>query len=207
MKLLRTCLILILLIIACQAGAWSLCHVAVTAPSSWSDNFNRADENPLSGGGNWASPANAAPCQIVSNQLKSTSATKDGIALWAADSPSNDQWSEIQIVSGPTLTNNDTGPCVRMQSGAAEQYYQLDIYSDHWFFMKDGQTNLGVSQPHALAANDTFRLTVIGNVLHCSINGVDTGYTVTDNTYASGSIGIYIWGLSTIIDNWQGGNY
>lgn len=67
--------------------------------SDVSDNFSRADENPLSNGGKWIKPAWAgSPNMIVSLGAASSNTENDwGMALWTGNKFSNDQFSQVVV--------------------------------------------------------------------------------------------------------------
>ena len=47
------------------------------------DNFNRANENPLSGGSNWGAISSLGGAQLVSNAVASPSSTRAGAKPWS----------------------------------------------------------------------------------------------------------------------------
>ena len=79
-----------------------------------SDSFSRANENPLSDGGNWAAngtpvPPNDAPAKILSDQCVMSDATiyanyagpwsGDCNAFWVGAALPDNQWAELQIAA------------------------------------------------------------------------------------------------------------
>ena len=66
-----------------------------------SDNFNRADENPLAG--NWTTVPTAGNCKIVTNVVNGVT-TGSNEVYWNAGSFSNDQYS--QLIFPTNVANN-----------------------------------------------------------------------------------------------------
>lgn len=81
----------------------------------FSDNFTRANENPLSKSGAWATPTNASvsPLAVVSNQAKGSSATEN-LSRVSTPTQAADQRARHSYL-GATYS----GPCARMQASGA----------------------------------------------------------------------------------------
>lgn len=174
------------------------------------DNFNRADEDPI--GGNWT-PQSFTPDEgrIVDNAYYSGPGSTFGSAsLWNADTFNNDQYS--QIVLGASPDNGYSGPTVRasgtgssrtcyigmiLTANRARIYKLVNSASD---FPGTLVADLGTP---SFVAGDIIKLMITGTTLELFQNGVSLG-TGTDSDITSGSAGIWAFGVS--LDNWEGGN-
>lgn len=164
------------------------------------DSFTRADENPLSGGGNWFGPVLSGQNQLklVSNQIASTSGVTRGSGYWT---PSIYTDSEAFMTFSTVPTTDGAGVYVRLTSpgsGSASGYMG-------WFFpgsgfrlwrLDNGTLNVigGYSGSTTLAAGDKIWLRATGSsiVLAQFHSGSWTDVvTVTDSTYTQGYIGIF----------------
>jgi len=167
------------------------------------DNFNKADANPI--GGNWTTVPGEAALKIVSSQcVQSLSGANRNAAYWNADSFNNDQYSKIKIVSLGTL--NTVGPLVRV-SPSAETFYRVVTSTTTITISKcivGSFTNIGTTISYTFATGDTLKLAVVGTTLEVFVNDVSVG-TRTDSDIASGSAGIYSRG-DGVVDDWEGGN-
>lgn len=78
------------------------------------DNFVRADENPLSGSGNWKGPTGAA-FRIVSNLAQPVSLAQDEWSVYTSRNWPNNQYSQanIKTTGGTSAGGQGTGVCVR----------------------------------------------------------------------------------------------
>lgn len=173
------------------------------------DNFNRANENPLSLAGNWDSP-HATHFKIVSNQLQNIgggSAGDEWYVYWN-DTFSNDQFSQIQIIS-----KVDTMGVTVRGSGTATNYYAIQSFNglDLFKYVSASYTHLGGDTGYAWTANDYARLTASGTTLTAYADSSTTPTTqkaqVTDSTFTGGFPGIYGFGYGVnTYDNWSGGD-
>jgi hypothetical protein len=80
-----------------------------------SDNFQRADENPLSQGGNWSASSFTSffvPSQVLSNLAASTSNAHPSCSLYTGVVFPNDQYAEITVAVGANIVV-DALPTVR----------------------------------------------------------------------------------------------
>jgi hypothetical protein len=179
-----------------------------------SDNFNRANENPL-GNGVWTTGSGNAAMQIVSNQATPTdlSVTNDGSYYSGISWPAN-QYSKAKLTVNSTLgSTRGPGLFVRQQSGADTKYMLITDHaaSNNVTLVRISAgvfTNLtGFPLTQAWTDGDTWELRVVGTTLSVWRNGIQVGPNVTDSSITSGSPGI---GLSTdvtsaAIDDWEGG--
>lgn len=168
------------------------------------DNFNRADENPLAG--NWTS-VSANPFRLIGNQAYGSGAgSGETYAYWNANTFSDDQFSQIQIVTA----NEALGVTVR-GSGASTDYYAVQDFTGANLFkyVSGAYTSLD-QQSYAWSTNDYIRLAASGSTLTVYGDASNPPTTqiaqATDTTFASGKVGIYDWFGNAILDNWSGGD-
>jgi hypothetical protein len=165
------------------------------------DNFNRADANPI--GGNWSTVQGLNALQLQNNSVNGSVNNTDNAAYWNADSFANDQYSQIKKLT----TSSDHGPLVRV---ATNNCYMADVYStgiDIWKYVAGSWTQLGSTISITLAANDVLKLSATGTTLEIFQNGTSRG-TRSDSELATGSAGIWAYNNYTNInvDDWEGGN-
>lgn len=170
------------------------------------DNFNRADVNPI--GGNWTTITGQTAQQIVSYAVKGTSGTSG--SYWNADTPNNDQYAQIKV----WFTSGDygAGPVVRC-SISADTFYTLivtDRTTAQIFKVVGGSwTLLGGSSITISYFNngDLIRLEISGTTLTPIIAGT-TYATRTDSAITSGMVGMLnnYNNAYTYLDDWEGGN-
>lgn len=179
-----------------------------------SDNFNRADQDPLRDGvdtsstptGTWA-PSYLGLMKIVSNQ-----ATRSGAitgVFWNADTFSANQSSQVYVVSN---NNAYSGPGVRMSNGttdtlhgyfASVQFGTVGLYR----YNNGSRTNLNTSLATGVTvASKTFKLTATGTsptILRVYVDGVQVGSDYSDSSpITSGQPGMISDGAT--FDNWVG---
>lgn len=162
------------------------------------DNFNRADANPI--GGNWTTVPGQAAVQILSSVATDVGGAVSA-AYWNADTPSNDHYSQVAAGAVPF------GPMVRMNTAQLDGYllYCNGSPNATIYRMDNGSANATVaSLSFTYAAGDILKLEAVGTALTAYKNGVSQGGG-TSGTYTSGSVGIYI-GNGGTLDDWEGGN-
>lgn len=175
--------------------------------TTFEDNFTRANENPLSDGGQWTKatgPASNA-LQISANTCKNVTSTGTGAAFVSGTSFVNDQfaqatgkaWSAASsgvLFLGVRTTNpgtikqlNGYVGFVTGKSGAAAT--ALAIARDD----AGGQTILNSlsSGFPTIAATDVWALAVVGSTLYFMQNG-SVLITATDSVFTSGSPAVLI---------------
>jgi hypothetical protein len=147
---------------------------------------------------------------IASQQVTGTAGVVSGDIRTAETYP-GDQYSEIEVTSTQLTGSQWIGPAVRLQNGGQNGY--VGIYN--WnsgspvlqLFKRSGGnwTQLGSTYNSGpLAAGTKLRLTVLGNSISFTANGVER-IGLTDSTFSSGAPGIMAFGSATA-DNWSGGN-
>lgn len=184
-------------------------HLPVIAGmTTRTDDFNRADENPLAG--NWSGPTTSL-YKIVSNQLVGqNSGDDDNYQYWNADVFPDDQFSQIQLV---TYAGPSPGVTVR-GSGATRNYYAYQTYagptSEIFKYVSGGYTVL-VQASVAWNVGEYVKLVAEGTTLTCYLDANNPPATqilqVTDTTFTGGVPGIYnYFGNANVLDNWSGGD-
>src|SRR5436305_905693 len=135
-----------------------------------SDNFNRANAANL--GANWTVPTGRQPLSISSNVAVGNAS--GGNEVYTAITWPNDQYSEIAIVTAPTVFS-----CVRMATGADSKYMtgqglggSLGAGSA-WsiWSANSGTYNTIASGTTTINANDVIRTEIQGTTLTKKLNG------------------------------------
>jgi hypothetical protein len=178
-----------------------------------SDNFQRANENPLSDGGNWTSPGftSGTKLALVSDAVTTTGGNA-GSALWTGASPAswpNDQYSQITLgttprsVSGFTAVvrssvQGDDNGYEAYLSGTGTGVGSLGIYKDGFSI----HTVTGLS----FSAGDTIGISAVGTTLTLFHNGAIV-WSLTDATIHSGIPGFTLQPEnSDTVAGWSGGS-
>jgi hypothetical protein len=180
--------------------------------SDYTDNFNRANENPLSG--NWSVILNASTWpKLLNNQITSTDGVWGAWGYRNTGTYSDDQYSQFKLTS--SLSASVGGPAVRVRpnaDGSANGYYlNIDNSTTAHFWVAYGSSELGeqvgTSFSGSFVSGDTFKITVVGNILTVYQNGnVVAIRTDTNNRLLyGGRPGINIDNFATW-DDWAGGN-
>lgn len=158
------------------------------------DDFNRADESPLSGGGNWAQiPGGtvSGSLRLISNQVTSTALSRNGM-YWTPATALTDCEVEVTVAVVPTSgkvialwlrINTTSGACYFMQwivGGACGIFRNTGT---------GGSTTIATTTPGTtIQTGDVINFSVTGTSLVVKRNGT-TIVSGTDSTYASGAIG------------------
>lgn len=177
-----------------------------------SDSFTRANENPLSGGGNWSVPSGSTALQIVSNKVEAIVTSTVCLEYWSARTWESSQYSTATVgtLSGAGGTA-DIYTGVRLQSGAESGYIlQISTLNSSAAIIKltaGAAVTLTSIEGLTINSGDTFTLQVVGAALSAYHNGQSL-LTTSDATYSSGSPGIGI--DTTVLANatlsaWSGG--
>lgn len=178
-----------------------------------SDNFNRADENPL-GNSVWATQSGQTPWQVASNVATPTDLSgTDDVSLYTGIAWPNDQYSEAQLtVNSTTGGGQGVGLAVRGAAGAITGY---SLIADHaasnnvaLFKHNAGTPTTLITITQAWTDGATWRLEVQGTTLRGFLNGVQV-ITATDGVVTSGSPGVWLSTavISASIDNFVGGDF
>jgi hypothetical protein len=172
------------------------------------DNFTRADANPISGP--WTVASGSPRVQILSNVASAALTTPPEFAFNTSATWPADQYSEI---TAGTLTDTSwyIGPAVRLDATAQYGYVFLYSAGSHVAFLlkylSSGQTTLA-SGTFTILSTDVVRLTVIGTFLLVTQNGsVILAAADADLATGSAGIGFYTTGpLTNTIGLWAAGS-
>lgn len=163
-----------------------------------SDNFNRANANPVSG--LWATSSAWNALQLVSNAVQVVTASSDS-AMVSTASTATDSQVELTVTS---TTVTIAGPAIHMSTTAGDGYALLYNGGFWHVYLLPSFSDLGswfASPP--LANNDVARLRRgPGNTLIININGTDVFTTLADTTYLGGAPGMFVYDGTTVLDNW-----
>lgn len=178
------------------------------------DTFQRANESPLSDGGNWTSFPTRSGMQIVSDVAEpATTGSGDG-SLYSGASFSDDQYSSITIGtigSGGSLAF----PVVRGSASAFTQYFVTIPATGTKSTVQMSKAIAGTSSTFGPTVavtpevGDVFTLSVIGQVLSLFQKGFLL-LQVEDGSIASGLPGFGAYAPSAVsqakVTAWAGGN-
>ena len=174
------------------------------------DNFNRANENPLSGGGNWGSISSLGGAQLVSNALASPSPTT-AASLWSTVFA-----GDVETYGTILISTNNAGLYAEatLSSGNANgylwQWQGNDVSPSFALYRSDNNvlTTLGTFSGFTLTAGDKLALRVVGDSVQGWVYHLGSWQQVasaTDTTYRTGRIGVRPRGTTPIIDDFGGG--
>lgn len=164
------------------------------------DNFNRANESPLSTN-NWTTGGVFAGIYLVSNQVQVNPA--GDADSWSYRTNSSVGSSAITIATAGTL---EGGPAIHVDS-SGNGYVVFCNGGVHITRITTGSTFVDISSSGATpSAGDVIRLYRTGSLLKVSINGVDDATAqATDSTFLGGFDGIYAFTNTLKMDNWTNG--
>lgn len=178
-------------------------NCTVTAVFSVSDNFNRANENPLSNGGKWAAVTGEGNMQIVTTNKVGGVAD----AAWQTMRWTGTTFGANQCSQAKTLTQfHLMWVAVRVSASADTYYYMRGGASTAWSVWKivNGGTRTKIGTDYAAAVtNDVVKLCVSGTTLTPYINGVAQA-TQTDSAIATGQPGFGLLDTTSYADDWVG---
>jgi len=191
---------------------------AVTA----TDNFNRANEDPLSGGGSWLQEFDISNTnlRIVSNSVQ-LSNVGNSCFYYNGISPGADQFSEVKLSTVTSNGFNGVALLVRAVTGTGGTYMARVYFNNGSFYSQDflvyttssGYTVLDTGFA-SWAQGDTAKFVVSGTtnpVLSLYQNGslVET-YTDTSGTLTFGKPGVCLAADTNTadiqVDDWRGGD-
>ena len=201
-------------LVLCPPSIWSN-RVLVTIPmnpenvyatKTWTgldnfviDNFNRANETPLTG--NWY---NKTGINLSSNKVVSTT-NSDKFAVRKTPQFTANQFSEIKLIATPGY---DFGVAVRCSSTQLTGYW-LTPYSNGSSISISKFNNGSYSILSTVSAitkiNDMLKLEIVGNVLKGYVNNNLVITTTDNNPITTGQPGLFMYDTSTL-DDWKGGN-
>jgi hypothetical protein len=185
-----------------------------------SDNFTRADANPI--GGNWtrfSSSAGFVAAQLLSNSFASSTVNSNPDSFWNAATWPNDQWSQITIKALGTSTDTVL-PLLRVNTSGV-----LTAYRIHWTG-KAGTTSASIIDQRlasgtytdltdrtpsvVLQIGDAITACVVGAVIDVYLNGYLVSVVVDATPITSGAAGASVDPAAAIanaeLSAWAGGN-
>jgi hypothetical protein len=182
-----------------------------------SDNFNRANVNPI--GGNWTTAPSFAALQILTSAAQNTSDTgTDNGAYWNANSFPNDQYSQCNVTdtSLPEGANGECGPgpMCRVATSAPRNLYRVVFgpgNTTNLFFEKYAADSYSPIAGFSVTINngDLLKLQVQGTTLTAFVNGTQVA-TTTDSSVTTGPAGLAFSscpaGSTVTFDNWEAGD-
>lgn len=157
--------------------------------ATFTDDFNRADESPITG--DWTNTAGTI--RILSQQVRGNGA--ESIAIVSGSSFDDNQSATVEFT---TLVNSDLGGVgVRVDTNGDGYILQWPTSNSSLVVnARVGGSSTALftrSVGSVLTVGDTITLDVTGNVLSCFRNGVQVGASYTDasSTFTSGSPAIW----------------
>lgn len=175
------------------------------------DNFNRADANPING--NWTGFTSETNFQITSNTAAVGNGLSDNGCYENSATWPNDQYSQAEATVNTSFNDGSgIGVRVRMATGARTAYDSIVDASNHAFhskFVSGTYTNIW-SRAITFSAGAVIYLEVQGTTLVTKYNGSAVGASNTDSSIASGKAGLRHSGNTdslSHLDNWEGGDF
>ncbi len=174
------------------------------------DDFNRADADPI--GGSWTTASSNSAMKIVSNACQPSSLPADCGAYYNAISWPDDQYSQCKITVNDTASGSGPGVYVRLASGAFTCYRAVASHAttnnvELAKFVAGAHTAIW-QRTQSFTDGDTLRLEVQGTTLRVFINGVQVGADATDSSVTTGNAGVAYssQSVSASLDDWEGGD-
>ena len=171
--------------------------------AAYTDDFNRADENPI--GSPWVA-VSTGTIRLTNNALGTTTNTEE--LAHHNGSLANNQYATVKILGAV----NGSGVGVRMDSARsndARKGYTLSVHDGSLLVLRkwlDGSfLNLRTYEVSA-ASGDILRIEANGTSIKGFYNGVER-ISVTDSTYTSGYAGVMVQNAyETSIDDFASGD-
>jgi hypothetical protein len=177
---------------------------------SVSDDFNRADENPLSGGGVWADHNSWPPAQIVNNRIVGGTADSSSVSYRSDFMPTVDQWASIKILDDERYYQ---GVALRLDPSSQSCYFvwgsgtPSTIRITRW-----GSVVVSYDTGIVLHSGDVLKAEAIGTdpvYIKAYINGFLV-YTYADSDAeritTARRVGVHLWGTANGSDDFKAGN-
>src|ERR1044071_4004966 len=104
------------------------------------DNFNRADEAPLSGGGVWSAPFGTPDAmKIVTNAVQMTTPADDGGSIYTGVTWPNDQYGQVVLTDLFSGAIDETGIGIALRYTDTTHFYRCVVN-------KNASTNVTVER-------------------------------------------------------------
>ena len=198
-----------------EASATPTAAIAPSAPLATLDDFNRANESPLSDSGRWTNGVNGTSgevgLQVSSNQLACSRTTT--CTAWRSNTqygPDTEVWTTVSTLAG---VNNHIRLKARLQQVGTSGYdgymlrtNELSGTDEIYLERLDNGAFVGLVTVHRdLAAGDRLLLRAQGSTLEAWLHDGAAWSrlaTVSDSTYAgAGHVGIALRGTSGRLDD------
>lgn len=177
------------------------------------DDFNRANENPL-GNGVWTTSNGQVAWQIQTSTATPTdvAVTNDG-SYYSGIAWPNDQYSQAKLTVSSSAGGDQGVGLLARQKSTSNTFYAL--VTDHaaasnvnLIKFVGGAGAILNTTTHPWTDGDTWRLEVQGTTLR-AIRNTSTITTTTDASIANGSPGIFLSTAvtSASLDDWEGGDF
>lgn len=177
------------------------------------DNFNRGDSS-FDLGANWT--AIALSPSVVSNACRAEgSSNPEHCSQWTADSPNADHYGQCVMASPSTDALGGAGPIVRVGGSTRTTLvgYILGANSDvtKVYRVDAGPSYTAIATlANTYAANDVAKLSAEGSTIRGYKNGTQNGTDISDATYGSGGVGLFLYNpfsiTGGILDDFEVGN-
>ena len=198
----------------CENGVLMLYSKVTSTAFLFTDNFVRANENPLSNAGKWKKIPTWDNLQIVSNALRVNTADTYSGAYWDNTIPiSNDQYASVTCSDA---TGSYYGMGVRLDNAALNGYFfqtnALNAAAGYIHKYTNGvQSTLVTMSTLSKATGVKYRIKAVGTTITVDENTgagwVQKG-TATDASFTSGRVGVFEY--SSVVDHityWEGGSF
>jgi len=153
--------------------------------ATYTDDFNRANENPLSSP--WSTIMGSG-LQLLSNSCKAAASGKNVSAL-TGETWDNDQTATVEVTNiqsydfaGAAVRCSGSNGYVGIAAFGDGRFYCYRVDSGVW-------TSLGFRSV-SFVATDTIGIGIVGSTITLYKNDVAQGSTFTDSTYTSGAAGM-----------------
>lgn len=175
------------------------------------DFFDRADENPLSGGGNWLAffTATTSPLQLLSHAVTGTSTTRASQSYWTPATFGPNTETYVTVAALPASTSNYIRLRVRLNIGSAQSYmmqWSNDANGCRIFREAGQETFTQLAQAlSTYGVGDQITMRAVGSTISIYKNGFQVLAT-SDSTYsAAGNIGVGCRDTTVRLDAFGGG--
>lgn len=173
------------------------------------DNFNRPDENPLSGGGAWISPliSGSESLSLVSNEIKRLTTDWGGSLYDTLYSPDQEIYITITNIVGDSkisLYLRLQKPTTPLDGYTLDYFHNLNLAR---FTRRDAGVivQLGSLVTLTLQVGDVLGLRIQGTTLEGFVNGNSIGSRVDSVLGSSGYLAVEAGNTSFTLDNFGGG--
>ena len=197
--------LVVLAVFSLLVGTVSTLLAQEASATTVSDNFDRADG---ALGSNWTTvPGTAAP-EIVSNTLRTGTASALNSAYWSASTFGDDQFAQASL---PNSSGTQYGPGIAVRLSGTKGYFLWYGNSPNTVSLwrmdsSTSWTQLAQSTPLTVSpSSDVWMIQAVGS----TISGYQNGNLVvqaTDTNINSGSPGVWLYYSSNQIGSWSGGD-